>query len=83
MSKGDKILGTVCGFIQLGCIAGLTAIGLKRNNDCYKAECKLIDVQHELTMEKLNGLTKDLYIECLKGDIARLKAKEVKEEETQ
>lgn len=50
--------------IQLGCITGLTYIGLKRNNDCYKAECELSKKRFELILAEHeiwkweNGLNK-------------------------
>ena len=64
----DKLTTALAGLVQLGSIIGLTAIGLKRNNDAYKAECKLIDVEFEL-------IEKEVEICMLKRDIAELKKK--------
>lgn len=83
MRKGDKVLGTICGFIQLGCIAGLTAIGLKRNNDCYKAECKLINTEFKLASEQIDNVFNRAAIKRLEKENEELKAKLAKEEESQ
>lgn len=67
----DKINGLivgVCTLVELGCIIGLAGIGLKRNNDCYNAELKLIEREADLTYATVDILRKD-------AEIAELKAK--------
>lgn len=64
MKKDSLVL--LAGFINLGCITGLAAIGLKRNRDCYNAECKLIQ-------EQLDNIAKDVEITSLKTEIKKLK----------
>ena len=75
----DKIKGLVtgvCTLMELGCIAALAGIGLKRNNDCYKAEMKLIDAELELIKSEVNNETKDYEIQKLKNQIKELQKNE-------
>ena len=54
-----------CKIVELGCIVGLAAIGLKRNRDCFIAQCKLIDEQIEHTTTKFESSMKDVRIKEL------------------
>lgn len=75
----DKIKGVVvglCTLVELGCIAGLAAIGLKRNNDCYKAEMKLIDSEFNLAMAKMDNVEKDIKIAEMEEELKSLKNEE-------
>lgn len=75
----DKIKGLVtgvCTLMELGCIAALAGIGLKRNNDCYKAEMKLINTELELIKSEVNNETKDYEIRKLKAKIEELQKDE-------
>lgn len=75
----SKFMTNLCGLVQLGAIVGLTAIGLKRNNDCYKAEVKLVDVEIELIKAKIENEIKGNEIKRLKKELAELKNEEVEE----
>lgn len=68
--------------IELGCVVALAGIGLKRNNDCYKAEMKRIDAEFERDMAEFSLLRKNAEIKVLKEQIEELKkSKEEKSEE--
>lgn len=63
--KKDSLV-VLAGVVNLGCIVGLAAIGLKRNKDCYNAECKLLH-------EQLDNISKAVKIESLETEIKKLK----------
>lgn len=69
----NKFVVGVCTLVELGSIVGLAYIGLKRNNDCYKAECRAIDAEWKLAIEQIDCATKDLEIKQLKKELAELK----------
>ena len=69
----NKFLLGLCTAVELVCIGGLTAIGLKRNNDAYKAEIKCIDLEWKLLKEQLDVACKDIEIEQLKRELKKLK----------
>ena len=69
----NKFVIGLCTLIELGCITGLAVIGLKRNNDCYKAECRAINAEFESMIKDVELGTKDLEIEKLKKELAELK----------
>ena len=77
----NKFIVNLCTLVELGCIVGLAAIGLKRNEDCYKAECKLIDEQYEHFMTQMKCIDKDYEIKVLKKELEKYKAKETEEAE--
>ena len=66
--------------MELGSILGLAAIGLKRNNDCYKAECKLADSELKRVFSEIEGMLKDAEIRALKQELEQLKNKHKEEE---
>ena len=68
---GKNLLVTIGTGIEMCGIAALTYIALKRNNECYKAECKLIDAQKQLFLKELEIITKDIEIEKLKKKLNR------------
>lgn len=72
----NKIVFGVCTLLELAGITALTGIALKRNNDCYKAEMELIDVQHKLLVSEIQCLGQECEIDILKKDIEKLKAGE-------
>lgn len=74
-----KIIGTA---IEVGSILVLTGIALKRNHDWYKAECKLINTEMDLSVMKVCCGIKDLEIKILKRELDELKKENVKEEES-
>lgn len=74
----DLIIG-VSTLIELGCIAGLAGIGLKRNRDCYNAECKLIEAEYNLGLSKIDHISKDIEIKKLKAEIEELKGEDKEE----
>lgn len=76
-----KLVIGVCTLIEVGCIAGLAAIGLKRNKDCYKAECELINEEIEHLKTQCDLYISDAKVKKLEQEIAELKTKyEVAEE---
>lgn len=75
MSKFDKIIYGLCTAVELGSILALAGLGLKRNNDCYKAECKHIDAEYKLAASQLEGVCKDIEIGLLKDEVKELKEK--------
>jgi hypothetical protein len=66
MSK--NLLVTIGTGIEMCGVAVLTYIALKRNSDCYKAECKLIDAQKQLILKELEMYEKDEKIKKLKKE---------------
>lgn len=69
-----RVLIGLCTTVEVVCISALAAIGLKRNNDAYKAEC-------ELLKSKIDCMFKDAEIKILEKELSDLKEKyEVKEE---
>jgi hypothetical protein len=79
----NKIKDLVIGVCTLGEIVGISALiamCLKRNNDCYKAECKLIEREADLCYSTIDILNKDAEIKELKKEIKQLKGEEVEEE---
>lgn len=74
MSKLNDLVNGVCVLVNVGCIFTLAAIGLKRNNDAYVAECKCIDLEFE-------NIKNEYEISKLKQEIAKLKKKYEDEEE--
>lgn len=77
--KIDDLIAGVVTLMEVGCILALTGIALKRNHDCYKAECKLLDVEKELACEKIINISKDIRIKGLEEKLKELKS-DVKEE---
>ena len=80
-NKIKDLVAGVCALVEVGCLIGLAGLALKRNNDCYKAECKLADTQRELFNEQIKGIVKDAKIEQLETRVNELKG-EIKEEES-
>lgn len=70
----NKFIVGLCTVVELGCITGLAAIGLKRNNDCYKAECKAIDLEFKLGLTEIERDMKDCEIKRLKKELDELKS---------
>ena len=69
----DLIVG-VSTLVELGCIIGLASIGLKRNNDCYKAEMELLDTKLKLGLTEIEKFDKDCEIEKLKKELENVKS---------
>lgn len=74
--KFDKLICGVCTLVELGCIIGLAGIGFKRNNDCYKAEMKLVDAELDLGLTKIDNICKEQEIQELKAQIEELQKDE-------
>jgi hypothetical protein len=70
----NKIVFGVCTLMELAGVAALTGIALKRNNDCYKAEKKCIDLEFEVTIAEIDKINKDFEIAELKAELEELKA---------
>lgn len=73
MNKFDKLMVGLCQVVQLGSIIGLAAIGLKRNQDCYEAEMKLLERESDLFFATVDILKKDKQIEELEKELEGLK----------
>lgn len=74
MNSMEKVATGILTLVQLGGIAGITFIALKRNDDAYKAECKRIKAEFDLIM-------KEVEIYKLEREIEELKKKYEVEEE--
>lgn len=59
--------------VEFGCVVGLAAIGLKCNNDCFKAECKLINEEYDHALTKIECMAKDVKIETLEKELEKFK----------
>lgn len=77
----NKNMIRLCTILELGCVAGLTAIALKRNNDCYKAECKAIDLELKLGLTEIECGLKGYENERLKKELEQLKSQNEEEAE--
>ena len=75
----NKFIVGLCTVVELGCLAGLAAIGLKRNNDCYKAKCELLDERHKHLITIINCVAKDYEIEQLNKELEELKSQKGEE----
>ena len=65
---GKGLVVTIGTGLELFGVATLLYIALKRNSDCYKAECKLIEAQHQLFLKELEMFEKDEKIKELKRE---------------
>lgn len=82
MGKIEKIAVGLCKLVEIGSIIGLAAIGLKRNHDCYNAECENIKLRCDALKKDVDMVYKDAEIRVLKREIETLKNKcEFNEEE--
>lgn len=72
----DIVVG-VCTLVEVGCVLALGGIALKRNKDCYDAECALVDekLKHGLTQLKL--IDKDYEIAQLKAKLRKSEKEEL------
>lgn len=69
-----KNIGVVlAGLVNLGSICGLAYIGLKRNRDCYKAECELIEAEYNKALTEIDNAIKDTEIKQLKSELEEMK----------
>ena len=72
----NKFVFGVCTLMELAGIAALTGIALKRNNDCYNAEMKCIEVEGKLLLEEIKGYNKDFEIARLKKQLEEVQKEE-------
>lgn len=78
----DKFKGLITGIavlIELGCISSLAVIALKRNRDCYEAECNLLEAESKLIYKELEVIHLNHEISMLKYDLNELKGKQEEE----
>lgn len=75
MTKFEKFVYGVCTLIELGSIIGLAGMALKRNQECYEAEIKAINLEAELCKKEIDGIYKNAEIKKLKQEVADLKTK--------
>ena len=71
----NKLITGVCTLVELGCMLALGGIALKRNNECYKAECKAAEMEAKLIFEEFSGYMKECKIEALEKELEELKGK--------
>ena len=71
-----KLVVGVCILVELGCLVGLAAIGLKRNEDYYKAEMKLLEREADLMFANLDIMRKEAEIKELNKELAEFKGEE-------
>lgn len=71
----EKIGVLVASLVELGSICGLAYIGLKRNNDCYKAECRAIKAECREAMAQIDNIVKDAQIKQLEKELGEMKTK--------
>ena len=57
-------------------VLGLTGIALKRNHDCYKAECELIDAETKCSFKELENICLKIRIKHLEKELKNLKKEE-------
>ena len=69
----NKLITGVCTLVELGCMLALGGIALKRNNECYKAECKANELEVKLIFTELESYLKGSEIERLKKELEELK----------
>jgi hypothetical protein len=65
--------------VELGCLIGIAGIALKRNNDCYKAQCELVDEQMAHFKTQIDMIDKDYEIKVLKKELEKVKSQEKEE----
>jgi hypothetical protein len=70
-NKINGLIAGVCTLVEIGCIIELARIGLKRNNECYKAELKLLEREADLTYATIDILRKDAEIAELKEQLKK------------
>lgn len=71
----NKLITGVCTLVELSCMLALGGIALKRNNECYKAECKASNLEVKLIFTELENELKECEIERLKKELEQLKGK--------
>ena len=72
----NKFLAGLYTAVQFGCIIGITGIALKRNKECYEAECKLHEERMDHLSTQLEIINKDYEIKCLKKELEKVKSQE-------
>ena len=70
--KLEKLAVGIAHLMQLGSIAALAYIGLKRNKDAYNAEMRAIDAEIGVEIADVKLGAKDIEIEKLKKKIEEL-----------
>ena len=75
MNNIKSIVIGACTLVEIGCIATLAAVAIKRNNEAYEAE-------KECTVLTIRNLVKDLQIDDLKREVKDLKDKYENKEES-
>jgi hypothetical protein len=69
--KIEQVVAGLASVVELGCIIALAGIGLKRNKDCYDAECKLLEREMDLTYATVDIIKKDAEIVELKNRLKK------------
>ena len=71
----EKIGVLLASLVEFGGICGLAYIGLKRNNDCYKAECRAINAEYKEASVQIDNIVKDAQIRQLEKELDEMKTK--------
>lgn len=72
----NKFIQGVGILLELTGIVGLTGIALKRNNDCYKAQMKLVDTELKCSFLELDNTIKENKINLLETELNKFKNEE-------
>lgn len=75
MGKFEKFVFGACTLVELGSIIGLAGLALKRNQECYEAECKNIELSCDLIKKEIDMMSKDREIKNLEQEVEDLKNK--------
>ena len=78
--KLENVGVTLAGIVNIGCICGLAYIGLKRNNECYKAEMRAIDAEYGKAIIEIDNIVKDAHIRTLEKELKEKYGVDEKEE---
>lgn len=70
----NKFVAGLYTAVQFGCIIGITGIALKRNKECYEAECELFDERMNHLNTQLEMINKDYEIKRLKKELEKVKS---------
>lgn len=71
-----KVVSWSLTLVELGGIMGLTGIALKRNKECYEAQCEQVNTEIELIKEQLKNELNKMKIKELQKEIDELKSKQ-------
>ena len=71
-----KVVSWSLTLVELGGIAGITGIALKRNKECYEAQCEQVKTEVELIKEQMRNELNKIKIKQLQKELDELKSKQ-------